>query len=148
MKKIVYFEPSDAVKFDVERFTDSLNRYTKVERSEVEKALEDLGQYETLHVSRLVKAGVQLIDQAGGEEAARQYYDDHKQYFGEKFERLRRITGYLVGTLERWNDGKKAEEAQRVKHSVNSCVDDLVRAARLQDQMLAYNAAYAGKTSE
>ncbi|MBQ3468293.1 hypothetical protein IJH19_02055, partial [Candidatus Saccharibacteria bacterium] len=34
------------------------------------------------------------------------------------FERLRRITGYLVGSLERWNDGKKAEEAARVKHSV------------------------------
>lgn len=34
------------------------------------------------------------------------------------FERLRRITGYLVGSLERWNDGKKAEERDRVKHSV------------------------------
>ncbi|MBR3377975.1 anaerobic ribonucleoside triphosphate reductase [Candidatus Saccharibacteria bacterium] len=34
------------------------------------------------------------------------------------FERLRRITGYLVGSLERWNDGKKAEEAARVKHDV------------------------------
>ena len=35
-----------------------------------------------------------------------------------KFERIRRITGYLVGTLDRWNDGKKAEERDRVKHSV------------------------------
>lgn len=35
------------------------------------------------------------------------------------FERLRRITGYLVGSLERWNDGKKAEEAARVKHCVS-----------------------------
>lgn len=35
------------------------------------------------------------------------------------FERLRRITGYLVGSLERWNDGKKAEEAARVKHGVD-----------------------------
>lgn len=34
------------------------------------------------------------------------------------FERLRRITGYLVGSLERWNDGKKAEERDRVKHDV------------------------------
>lgn len=34
------------------------------------------------------------------------------------FERLRRITGYLVGSLERWNDAKKAEEAARVKHNV------------------------------
>ena len=37
------------------------------------------------------------------------------------FERLRRITGYLVGTLDRWNDGKKAEEKDRVKHNVD-CV--------------------------
>jgi ribonucleoside-triphosphate reductase len=34
------------------------------------------------------------------------------------FERLRRITGYLVGSLDRWNDAKKAEEAARVKHNV------------------------------
>ena len=34
-----------------------------------------------------------------------------------KFERIRRITGYLVGTLDRFNDGKKAEEADRVKHT-------------------------------
>lgn len=33
-----------------------------------------------------------------------------------KFERIRRITGYLVGTLDRWNDSKKAEESERVKH--------------------------------
>lgn len=34
-----------------------------------------------------------------------------------KFERIRRITGYLVGTLERFNDAKKAEERDRVKHA-------------------------------
>jgi len=34
------------------------------------------------------------------------------------FERIRRITGYLVGTMEKWNDAKKAEERDRVKHSV------------------------------
>ena len=32
------------------------------------------------------------------------------------FERIRRITGYLVGTLDKWNDAKKAEESDRVKH--------------------------------
>lgn len=35
-----------------------------------------------------------------------------------KFERIRRITGYLVGTIERWNNAKKAEEHDRVKHAV------------------------------
>ena len=35
---------------------------------------------------------------------------------GVKFERIRRITGYLVGTTDRFNDGKRAEEKDRVKH--------------------------------
>ncbi|MDO4183384.1 MAG: anaerobic ribonucleoside triphosphate reductase [Coriobacteriia bacterium] len=34
------------------------------------------------------------------------------------FERIRRITGYLVGTLDRFNDAKRAEESDRVKHQV------------------------------
>ena len=34
------------------------------------------------------------------------------------FQRIRRITGYLVGTLDRFNNGKRAEERDRVKHSV------------------------------
>lgn len=34
------------------------------------------------------------------------------------FERIRRITGYLVGTLDRFNDAKRSEEADRVKHSI------------------------------
>ena len=35
---------------------------------------------------------------------------------GVKFERIRRITGYLVGTTDRWNNAKKQELEQRVKH--------------------------------
>ena len=35
---------------------------------------------------------------------------------GIKFERIRRITGYLVGTMNRWNNAKKAEEKDRIKH--------------------------------
>lgn len=39
--------------------------------------------------------------------------------FGQQpFQRIRRITGYLVGTLERFNDGKRAEERDRVKHGI------------------------------
>lgn len=41
------------------------------------------------------------------------------------FERIRRITGYLVGTLDRFNNGKRAEEADRVKHSLNSEMESL-----------------------
>ena len=36
---------------------------------------------------------------------------------GVGFERIRRITGYLVGTTDRWNDAKKAELRDRVKHT-------------------------------
>ena len=36
-----------------------------------------------------------------------------------KFERIRRITGYLVGTLDRFNNAKRAEESERVKHSLS-----------------------------
>ena len=39
---------------------------------------------------------------------------------GVAFERIRRITGYLVGTLDRFNDAKRAEEADRVKHFIAS----------------------------
>lgn len=35
---------------------------------------------------------------------------------GVEFERIRRITGYLVGTVDRFNNGKRAEEHDRVKH--------------------------------
>ena len=36
-----------------------------------------------------------------------------------KLERIRRITGYLVGTTDRFNDAKRAEEHDRVKHGLN-----------------------------
>ena len=35
---------------------------------------------------------------------------------GVKFERIRRVTGYLVGTLDRFNAAKRAEVQDRVKH--------------------------------
>jgi ribonucleoside-triphosphate reductase len=37
---------------------------------------------------------------------------------GVPFQRIRRITGYLTGDLSTWNDAKKAEEKDRVKHGV------------------------------
>ena len=44
--------------------------------------------------------------------------EDGKVIIGEgvKFERVRRITGYLVGGVERFNNAKRAEVADRVKH--------------------------------
>ena len=36
-----------------------------------------------------------------------------------KFDRIRRITGYLVGTTDRFNNAKRAEEKDRVKHTMS-----------------------------
>lgn len=44
---------------------------------------------------------------------------------GEKFERIRRITGYLVGTIDRWNNAKRQEEKDRVKHVGEAGANDL-----------------------
>jgi hypothetical protein len=42
---------------------------------------------------------------------------------GIKFERIRRITGYLVGSIDRWNAAKRAEEQNRIKHNINKKED-------------------------
>ncbi len=47
------------------------------------------------------------------------YVDLHYHFAPVHFERIRRITGYLVGTMDHWNDAKKAEEKDRVKHDVS-----------------------------
>ena len=43
---------------------------------------------------------------------------DGKVGEGVKFERIRRITGYLVGTIDRFNDAKATEVKERVKHGI------------------------------
>ena len=46
-------------------------------------------------------------------------YINAKYHFSdEPFQRIRRITGYLVGTLDRFNNAKRAEEKARVKHTI------------------------------
>ncbi len=47
-----------------------------------------------------------------------------KETADEPFERVRRITGYLVGTLDRFNNAKRAEVRDRVSHNVCSCNDE------------------------
>ena len=48
------------------------------------------------------------------------YVDLQYSFIPVNFERIRRITGYLVGTVERFNDAKRAEERDRVKHGVGT----------------------------
>ncbi len=47
----------------------------------------------------------------------------HENDGDEGFERIRRITGYLVGTVDRFNDGKRAEESDRVKHDLSEEIE-------------------------
>lgn len=144
MKKIVYRNPNEIENFDMKRFLKSIDRYAKVSEKEAKEVLAEYDQYETMHVSCLVEAGMKLIGEKAGEEAMKEYYTEHAEWFEEgKFERLRRITGYLVGTLDRWNDAKKAEEKARVKHSVNSSINDAERLVALETQAMEQNIAYA-----
>ena len=135
--KIVYEKPEDATPFDLDRYYKSLNRYGKVSKESIAVEIEKLrNQFsDTIHVSCLVNLGARLIED---EDRAREYWEAHtKNLVG--FERLRRITGYLVGTLERWNDGKKAEERERVKHSVGQYTveEKIRREEKKQEQILS-----------
>lgn len=47
-----------------------------------------------------------------------EYVDIQYNYDTVPFERIRRITGYLVGTLDRFNNAKRTEESQRIKHGI------------------------------
>ncbi len=53
-----------------------------------------------------------------GEEIMNVLNENEKLGQGVGFDRIRRITGYLVGTMDNWNDAKCAEERDRVKHSL------------------------------
>lgn len=47
-----------------------------------------------------------------------EYVDLKYHLVPRPFSRIRRITGYLVGDMNRWNNAKTAEEHDRVKHSM------------------------------
>ena len=54
-----------------------------------------------------------------------EFADLNYEFEPAPFERIRRITGYLVGTMDHSNNAKAAEEADRVKHSVSSGLEQL-----------------------
>ena len=113
--KIVYHRPESVKNYDEDKFFNSLNRYGEVSREKIREAVSKIS-YDPCHVSVLRNLGVQLLPD---DESAKKYYDEHQQN-QVGFNRLRRISGYLVGDLSFWNDAKKAEEKARVKHSVTS----------------------------
>lgn len=75
--------------------------------------LEEIRQIEEEKGRKVIKA--EFIDNGDG--TATQRF-----WFAKKdFERIRRITGYLVGTLDRFNDAKRQEVEDRVKHTTCDC---------------------------
>jgi len=82
---------------------------------------EEEAAYRAHAMSRYPQAIAVLVD-FDGEDALLDY-----EMPRVPFERIRRITGYLVGTTDRWNNAKQAEEHDRVKHGLgyipaNVCV--------------------------
>ena len=58
------------------------------------------------------------VNNGNGTALLQQEFTERQLGKGIKFERIRRITGYLVGTLDRFNDAKRAEVNDRVKHDM------------------------------
>ncbi len=54
-----------------------------------------------------------------------EFADLHYEFEHVPFERIRRITGYLVGTMDQWNSAKSAEERDRVKHDISTGFEQL-----------------------
>ena len=113
---ILFNKPSETEKFDKEKFLNSLKQFGEFDSKIVDEGLKELSQFPELHYSRLIELGIKSFK---NNEDAKKYFERYQIEESESFERLRRITGYLVGSLDRWNDGKKAEEAARVKHTIS-----------------------------
>lgn len=75
---------------------------------------EIIGYIEMLRQENQDELSQLTISRAGEDEVSLDY-----ELQPAKFERIRRITGYLVGTIDRWNNAKRAEEHDRVKHGLS-----------------------------
>ena len=113
---ILFNKPSETEKFDKEKFLNSLKQFGEFDSKIVDEGLKELSQFPELHYSRLIELGIKSFK---NNEDAKKYFERYQVEESVSFERLRRITGYLVGSLDRWNDGKRAEEAARVKHTIS-----------------------------
>lgn len=86
---------------------------TKAEKAAYIEAVEKaVAEQEGSHAVRMIEA-IKLSNVDGDPDACSVSVKLH----GRNFERIRRITGYLVGTVDRWNDAKRAELKDRVKHA-------------------------------
>ncbi len=81
------------------------------------------GAYSDDDIKRYIRQAQEQVPQGAVSEMTLKPLDDGRiqiDYVAHyrKFERIRRITGYLVGTTDRWNNAKRQEERDRVKHAV------------------------------
>lgn len=79
---------------------------------EAKYILDEIRQIEDEKKRRVIKA--EFVDNGDGTATQRFWFAKQPG-----FERLRRITGYLVGTLDRFNDAKRHEVEDRVKHTTS-----------------------------
>lgn len=84
---------------------------TKSDSITEQEAREYIDYLEKTHLRKLEKIDIQ----EDGEFVNLRY-----EFQKIPFERIRRITGYLVGSLDRWNTAKQAEESHRVKHGTGA----------------------------
>lgn len=75
---------------------------------------EELTIYLNMYQAKRKEKMVRAVVSVGAQEVGIKGYSDS----GVPFDRIRRITGYLVGTTDRWNNAKRSEEKDRVKHMV------------------------------
>ena len=108
----VLFKENEIEKFDKEKFIRSIKQFGDYSSEIIDKGLEELSVYPAVHFSRLVELAVSSFK---NDDDAKKYYDRYWKFNGI-FNRLRRITGYISSDLSTWNDSKKAEEKDRIKH--------------------------------
>ena len=108
----VLFKENEIEKFDKEKFIRSIKQFGEYNSEIIDKGLEELSNYSAVHFSRLIELATSSFK---NDEDAKKYYDRYWKYNGI-FNRLRRITGYISSDLSTWNDSKKAEEKDRIKH--------------------------------
>ena len=82
-----------------------------IETNTTEQETQDYINYLESKYNRKIKSLKVTVDD--------DFADLEYEFEPQPFERIRRITGYLVGSMEHWNGAKTAEEHDRVKHSTS-----------------------------
>lgn len=80
-----------------------------------EEAVEAYNSSETANSSKEIAVALVSLEV---DETGEAYLGLHYRTAGSKFDRIRRVTGYLSGDVSSFNDAKRAEEHDRVKHSL------------------------------